>query len=588
MVAQVSPFIESKYGAPAGERGWNSWMDENLLKFSFLFDRNVDAIVSSLPPIVNGEAYFLDSENRLYFAVQGLWYSSPVPKWFEFVIKSTGEVYRFNGNTVSIVESTENFEPRLEAVELTLSQLGSAAYSSVEDFATQSNLDVVSAQANAYTDALAQALADSTGSSMVGYGGTTVESTLDGLIASQVKSFVSPFDFGASGDGVANDTAAVQAAITEAQSLQKSVNLEGGVFSVSNLVSNGVDIYSDREGATLRVRAGATNILTVGGSKSFTWRNFLFDGNSEGTSRAFTISSSGAVYFENISFANWTSRAAFFENSVSSALISGGRVYNNTAPDIFCYKANFGKFTGIHFSDCTEHVIRFGRFGSDPEALSRMNSVIGCTFDNVGNDPVLFELGARQGVVSGNTYRNCRRIVKIETTADGSTQDFVVSNNVFTTQIGVPGEAIKALGVVRVVAEGNHIDGASLGITVGGQSRVSNNYLRSITDYGILYAQSCSVTGNVLDNVGGDGIRAFDSTSTRTTISGNCLTNVTGVGINATGSDCVITGNAIQSTGAVVRLVSTSNYAVVVGNNFRGGTALANSSTGSVVANNVN
>ena len=66
MPQQQSPFLEGKYGWSFGEGGWNTGMDENLLKFSFMFDRNVDAIVGSLPAAVNGQAYFLTSDNRLY------------------------------------------------------------------------------------------------------------------------------------------------------------------------------------------------------------------------------------------------------------------------------------------------------------------------------------------------------------------------------------------------------------------------------------------------------------------------------------------------------------------------------------------
>lgn len=184
MTQKISPFTEVKYGWEFGESGWNSGMDENLLKLSFLFDRNVDGIVNSLPTLVNGQAYFLTTDNRLYFAVQGLWYSSPTPKWFEFAVKTTGEVYRFDGTDIAVVESTENLDSRLDAVELILSQLGSAAYSNVEDFATQSNLDVVSAQANSYTDDLANSLSSSTGANLVGYGASTVGAVLDGVASS--------------------------------------------------------------------------------------------------------------------------------------------------------------------------------------------------------------------------------------------------------------------------------------------------------------------------------------------------------------------------------------------------------------------
>jgi hypothetical protein len=75
-------------------------MDANLVKFSYLFDRNIDGIVGSLPAIVNGKAYFLTLDNRLYFDVDGQRYSSPTPKWFVVTDRTSGLEYQFNGTSL--------------------------------------------------------------------------------------------------------------------------------------------------------------------------------------------------------------------------------------------------------------------------------------------------------------------------------------------------------------------------------------------------------------------------------------------------------------------------------------------------------
>lgn len=169
MPQKISPFLEGKYGWNFGEGGWNSGMDENLTKFSFLFDKNIDAIVSNLPSnAVNGQAYFLTSDNRMYFRVEDSWYSSPTPKWFEFQIKNTGVVYRFDGTALSVVESTATLSEQLGQIEVVLSGLGSAAFEDSDHFATQANLDVFSAQANNYTDVLRSDLASPEGVNLVG------------------------------------------------------------------------------------------------------------------------------------------------------------------------------------------------------------------------------------------------------------------------------------------------------------------------------------------------------------------------------------------------------------------------------------
>ena len=163
MPQKISPFIDVKYGWNFGESGWNSGMDENITKFSFLFDRNIDAIVSTLPSNpTNGQAFFLNTDNRMYFRVDSSWYSSPTPKWFEFQIRSTGVVYQFDGTSVSVVESPSSFDSRIDALEITASSLGTAAFEDVEYFASKSELDVASSQANSYTDTLRNELANGT------------------------------------------------------------------------------------------------------------------------------------------------------------------------------------------------------------------------------------------------------------------------------------------------------------------------------------------------------------------------------------------------------------------------------------------
>lgn len=152
MPQQTSPFLESKYGWNYGESAWNTGMDENLVKMGFMFDGNVDAITASLPPVSNGTAYFLTTDNRFYFAVGGVYYSSPCPKYFIFKLKSNGNWYQFNGTSAVQVDNPTQTDARLDAAETTISSLGTAAFEDVADLATQAELDVASAQANSYSD----------------------------------------------------------------------------------------------------------------------------------------------------------------------------------------------------------------------------------------------------------------------------------------------------------------------------------------------------------------------------------------------------------------------------------------------------
>lgn len=154
MPQQTSPFLESKYGWNYGESAWNTGMDENLVKMGFMFDGNVDAITASLPPVSNGTAYFLTTDNRFYFAVGGVYYSSPCPKYFIFKLKSNGNWYQFNGTSAVQVDNPTQTDTRLDAAETAIASLGSAAFEDVADLATQAELDVASAQANSYSDSV--------------------------------------------------------------------------------------------------------------------------------------------------------------------------------------------------------------------------------------------------------------------------------------------------------------------------------------------------------------------------------------------------------------------------------------------------
>lgn len=211
MPQQQSPWLEGAYGWNFGEGGWNTGMDSNLLKFSFMFDGNVDSVAASLPPISNGAAHFLTTDNRFYFGVGTIWYSSPCPKWFQFKIKSTGVTYQFNGADANVIDNPAQVDARLDATELTISQLGSAAFEDKDAFATSNELDIVEALAQAYTDALRQDLADavdpSKGAALVGYAGGTVGRALD--------EFIRPWVVGAVGDGIADDTSALLATLQD-------------------------------------------------------------------------------------------------------------------------------------------------------------------------------------------------------------------------------------------------------------------------------------------------------------------------------------------------------------------------------------
>jgi hypothetical protein len=187
MSQQTSPFLEGKYGWNFGESGWNTGMDENLLKFSYMLDNNVDSVTDSLPPAVDGEAHYLTTDNRIYFAIGTTYYSTPIPKWFVIKEKTTGNCLQFNGTSLLAIDSPSNLASRLDSLETNESNLGTAAFEDVEFFATQAELDVVEAQSSAYTDTLRSDLTNSVdeslGAGLVGWKRSVLAETV--TLASQ-------------------------------------------------------------------------------------------------------------------------------------------------------------------------------------------------------------------------------------------------------------------------------------------------------------------------------------------------------------------------------------------------------------------
>lgn len=176
MVQRTSPFIEANYGWNVGESGWAPGMDENLLKFSYMLDNGVDGVVSSLPQTpVNGSSYYLTSDNRFYFVVDGTYYSAPCPKWFTFKLKASGQKRIYDGSSVVNLYS----EKDVNQLVADSSGLRSELYS---------------------------------GRDVVGYKFPSM-SSVQTTSSRKMSDIVSVRDFGAKGDGVTDDSLAFSNAL---------------------------------------------------------------------------------------------------------------------------------------------------------------------------------------------------------------------------------------------------------------------------------------------------------------------------------------------------------------------------------------
>lgn len=201
MPQKTSPFIEGKYGWNFGESGWNTGMDENLLKFSYLFDRNIDGIISSLPAPVNGKAYFNTVDNRVYFVADSAYSSTPIPKNFLLTDRATGDVFLFDGTTLVPQPSVTNINTRLDAAEDTISNLGTAAFEDITNLVKSSDLLNTSDP--------------SKNAALIGWKDGTVADYLQNYLPSRTHIR----KFGVIGDAITDDSDSLEAAIASGEPL---------------------------------------------------------------------------------------------------------------------------------------------------------------------------------------------------------------------------------------------------------------------------------------------------------------------------------------------------------------------------------
>jgi hypothetical protein len=286
MPQQTSPWVEGKYGWNFGENNWNGGMDENLLKFSFMFDRNVDSITSSLPAAVNGEAHYLTTDNRLYFAVGTTYFSSPVPKWFIIVVRSTGQTYQFNGTSLVQIDTSTQTDSRLDAVELSITNIANTSDilkgAALVGFDGNTLAQQLKSRLNRVVDNITGLKAldktkytrafvtgyyakgdggggayylDADDTTSADNGGSIIVATDGGRWKFVINNEWSVKQFGAKGDGVSDDTAFIQAAINALPLKGGTVRIPGGTYKLNTQITigdgNGGTTPSTRNGIKL-------------------------------------------------------------------------------------------------------------------------------------------------------------------------------------------------------------------------------------------------------------------------------------------------------------------------------------------------
>ena len=132
---------------------------------------------------------------------------------------------------------------------------------------------------------------------------TATGSTTGRGLADRARDVVSLKDFGAVGDGVANDTTAVQAALDSGATY---IHAAAGTYKVGDLTADqrGLVLYGDGIDATVFDYSGSGNVFTLAASQ-MKFRDFTVDGNGTTgsifqTSESASANTSGVFEWDNV------------------------------------------------------------------------------------------------------------------------------------------------------------------------------------------------------------------------------------------------------------------------------------------------
>ena len=487
-------------------------MDENLVKFSFLFDRNIDGILTSLPtPIVNGKAYFLTTDNRLYFSASSQWYSSPTPLWFILTNRISGDTYQYNGTELVSVPNNKNIGETLANIELTLSSLGSAAFEDASSFATAAQLDVVQANSSNYTDQLRSDISSleigDDGSALVGYIVDDLQATARN-IHNKLKDFsVNIEDFYREGDGDDYTPAAIRAN-TFSLSLSfppKEVKLQNWeplagttIFAIGATINRLNDSGYAGTSSCAAIIAKNDDVVIFGGkfglsstatdTISFTGSILTQSGSLRCIGSTFTQTWGGVCGMElqngSLSMTNLSLESCTFDGCFHNTYIADVKNLNIVG----CESKNSNR-DGIRLYRNVENFLIVGNHIHDNGDGAAAQS----------QDAIDIFYGGKRGIISNNfLYGNVSQGIDIKRSPTPQPES-IFSNYVVITGNHIYGNGFSGISMFMGLDPAQYNEGYL----------IANNHIHNNTSYGVigLYCKDLAVNNNHVYENGASGIR---------------------------------------------------------------------------------
>jgi len=284
--------------------------------------------------------------------------------------------------------------------------------------------------------------AASAGSSLVGYtqGGTGASAR---TVQEKLREVVSVKDFGAVGDGVADDTAAIQAVAA----LGVAVYFPSGTYrctAFSITLASGTLFYGDGIGESVirfvsTTTTSKVDFVTTAGNIAFDRLTIYHDGPVSETAQIITLENNNIQVTNceiksNDSVSVDTAVNAFqFTNSNASNIVVSNCEIHNVNRVILRSNATTGIVSGVLFSDNYIHDLGEGgvQFNFPNGAISSVQ-IIGNRFkDFYSGSEQIFCGGASltDAVISDNVFQgSCNECVHLEEAGE----NIVVSNNIFS------------------------------------------------------------------------------------------------------------------------------------------------------------
>jgi parallel beta-helix repeat protein len=394
---------------------------------------------------------------------------------------------------------------------------------------------------------------------------------------------VNVLDFGAVGDGVANDTAAIQAAITSMAVTGGNLVFPDGNYKITSTVTLSSNVnYIAQGNAIITLAVTEIGLQIPNAGTRITINGFTISGVS---SRAISSTIGGTC-----------SRITIINNTISGATLAGAGytsgVFLTNASDCVIENNSFsnnGVGTGTVFSaDVAFYAPAAGTQNSRNKVLNNRCASTVASFNIIAFniDRTVISENSCSGALNGAGNNSGYGIAVYDTssgTLPYSTTSFnTISDNIVTnTQgTGIYGAGVDNTSIVGNVCTTNGTTQSDVTLPVGG-----------IVLNGPFCSQN-SVVGNTVASSGKDGICI--STNNDTTVSGNSISTSAqhGIHLRGTSSTLSVSNNTIISSSqrGIFDDVIAKAYVSVTGNTVRASTSAGieiNGMTQSVVSSNV-